>query len=137
MTSARVDLVRASPAARAAGLPARITEFALVGGATLVLFPLGWWLRAELGLDSAELAVGFLTFHAAHLVNDPHFAVTYLLFYKDARRRVLSREISRLQRVRYILAGGVVPLALAGWAGYALVKESAAALGWMIQLMFL
>ena len=68
----------------------RLVEFLLVGGATLVLFPLAWLFRKSVGLDSAELTVGFLTFHAASVINDPHFAVTYLLFYKDARNRAFG-----------------------------------------------
>jgi hypothetical protein len=68
-------------------------EFLLVGGATLLLLPSLWLLRKAIGLDSAELAVGFLMFHGAHLINDPHFAVSYLLFYKD-----VIAVLQRLQR---------------------------------------
>jgi hypothetical protein len=115
----------------------RFVEFLLAGGATLVLFPLAWLLRQSIGLDSAELAVGFLTFHAAHLINDPHFTVTYLLFYKNARQRAFGSEWSPTQRLRYVLAGLVVPLGLLLWAGVALASGSASLLGLMIQLMFL
>jgi hypothetical protein len=109
----------------------------LVGGATLVLFPLAWALRKALGLSSSDYAVGFLTFYAAYVINDPHFAVTYLLFYKDIRRRAFGREFGPAQRFRYVLAGFVVPLALVVWATAAWVTRSAQVLGWMIQLMFL
>jgi len=118
-------------------LRSRTVEFMLVGGATLALLPLAWLLRKAAGLDSSELAVGMLTFYAAYVINDPHFAVTYLLFYKDIRNRALSTAFSRAQRARYVIAGLVVPLALAGWAVVALKLHSAQALGWMIQLMFL
>ena len=107
----------------------------LVGGATLVIFPLAWLLRAAVGLDDAEFAVGFLTFHAAYVVNDPHFSVTYLLFYKDVRKRAFSTDFTRAQRIRYLVAGFVVPLVLAVWAGVALATHSAQTLGWMVQLM--
>jgi len=116
---------------------ARFVEFLLVGGATLFLFPLAWLLRKVVGLDAAELAVGFLCFHAAYVVNDPHFSVTYLLFYRDVRGRALGRELPLAQRVRYVVAGFVVPLALAVWAIAAIASRSAQALGWMVQLMFL
>jgi hypothetical protein len=112
-------------------------EFLLVGGATLFLYPLLWLLRAFIGLDSAELAVGFLMFHAAHLINDPHFSVTYLLFYKDARRRAFGSAFERRQRVRYLVAGVLVPCALAVWLLSALTTDSAYSLGLAIQLMFL
>ena len=109
----------------------------LVGGFTLVLFPIAWLLRRGIGLDDSELTVGFLTFYAAYVVNDPHFSVTYLLFYKDVRKRALSSEVPLAQRIRYWLSGLVVPLALVVWAIAALRFHSAQTLGWMVQLMFL
>ena len=112
-------------------------EFLLVGGATLFLYPLLWLLRRVIGLDSAELAVGFLMFHGAHLINDPHFAVTYLLFYKNVRARAFGDAFSAGQRVRYLVAGVLVPVALAIWLVWALRTGSARSLGLAIQLMFL
>src|SRR5262245_60758995 len=116
MTSASMTLPGPGAASRPRAWRGELIEFLLVGGATLVLFPLVWLLRKSVGLDSSELAVGFLTFHAAFLINDPHFAVTYLLFYKDAKNRALGRVFVPMQRARYIVAGLVVPLVLLGWA---------------------
>jgi len=115
----------------------RFAEFMLVGGATVVLFPLSWLLRRSLGLDGSHFAVGFLTFYGAYVINDPHFAVTYLLFYRNARQRAFSRQFGGAQRIRYLVAGLLVPALLAGWAIMALTSRSAQTLGWMIQLMFL
>lgn len=112
-------------------------EFLVVGGATLLLYPLLWLLRSVIGLDSAELAVGFLMFHGAHLINDPHFSVTYLLFYRDARRRAFGSAFEPRQRARYLMAGALVPLALGAWLVSALSQGSAYRLGLAIQLMFL
>jgi hypothetical protein len=117
--------------------PGGIAEFLLVGGLTPSLLPVAWLLRRWLGLDDAELAVGFVMFYAAHLINDPHFAVTYLLFYKDVRARALGPLFQPAQRVRYVAAGLLAPLALAGWAGSALMLRSSFALSVLIQLMFL
>jgi hypothetical protein len=125
---------RASPATASASAQA---ELWVTGGASFVLLPLCWLLQRAFGLDSAELAVGFTTFYAAHVINDPHFAVTYLLFYRDVRRRLGSGDHSRWHQVRYALAGFVVPLALLVWAVTALALQSARSLGWMTQLMFL
>jgi hypothetical protein len=116
---------------------APVVEFLLVGGGTLLLFPLSWWLRQRWGAEDALLAAGFLTFHAAYVINDPHFSVTYLLFYKDVRRRAFSPDFSRAQRLRYLISGFVVPAALLLWAALALRLHSAATLGGLIQLMFL
>lgn len=114
-----------------------MVEFALVGGATLVLFPLMWLLRAGLGLERSELLVGFLAFHAAWVINDPHFSVTYLLFYEKLAQRAFGAAYAPAQRVRYWIAGFVVPLALGAWAAIALATRSAFLMGLMLQLMFL
>lgn len=119
------------------GWKRRLVELLLVGGITPLLFPLSWLLRRTLGIDSAELAVGFVFFYGAHVINDPHFAVTYLLFYKDGRARAFGDAFRPAQRARYVVAGIVAPLVLAAWAALALATRSAFALGWMIQLMFL
>ncbi len=117
--------------------PSRSAEFLLTGGATLLLLPLCWVLKGTLGLDSADLVVGFLTFHAAHVINDPHFAVTYLLFYRDVKARLFSPQLPGAQRLRYFVAGFVAPLALLVWAVTALATHSARSLGAFTQLMFL
>jgi len=119
------------------GWKSRLSEFLLVGGLTPFLFPLSWLLRKKLGLDAAEYAVGFTMFHAAFLINDPHFAVTYFLFYKDGRARAFGSVFDRAQRVRYLVAGLVVPLIMLVWGVTALATRSAAALGYLIQAMFL
>lgn len=114
----------------------RTAEFLLVGGVTPFLFPLAWLLRRCIGLDASTLAAGFITFYAAHVINDPHFSVTYLLFYRDFRARAFGGAANPPQRARYLLAGVVVPLALSVWAVASIAAKSAFALGLMIQLMF-
>jgi hypothetical protein len=116
---------------RSATHVARFVEWLAIGGVTFVLFPLAWVLRAALGLDEAELAVGFVCFHAAHFVNDPHFSVTYLLFYERFGDAVRGR------RVRWLVAGILVPIVLVAWAAYAVWARDAQAIGWMAQLMYL
>lgn len=106
-------------------------------GLTFLVFPLSWLLRAGLGYDDAEFAVGATMFYAAHVINDPHFSVTYLLFYKDLRQRLLGSAWKRPQRARYAFAGVIVPVVLLSWAGFSLVARSAQTLGFMAQLMFL
>jgi hypothetical protein len=124
MTSAAATLPEAL-AARPA--PTRISssvEFLAVGGASILLYPALWLLRKALGLDSAELAVGFLMFHGAHLINDPHFAVTYLLFYKGVKERAFGSAFEKRQRIRYLVAGFLVPVVLAAWLVLALSSDS-------------
>jgi len=113
-----------------------LAEFLLVGGATLVLFPLAWLGPRVVGLDAAELAVGFTAFHAAHVINDPHFSVTYLLFYRDAKARAFGDAFGKAQRLRYLAAGLLAPVLLLAWAALAISSGSARALGWLVELMF-
>jgi hypothetical protein len=124
-------------AARANAWRSQLLEFLLVGGGTLVLLPIAWFLRAIVGLDDAELTAGFLGFYGAYVINDPHFAVTYLLFYKRARERAFGSERTLAQRIRYCISAFVVPLTLVIWIAVAMHSHSAQTLGWMIQLMYL
>jgi hypothetical protein len=137
VTSGTIALPATSAAARRQLAWSQVVEFLLVGGATLLLLPLAWMFRKVAGLDAAELAVGFTAFYAAYVINDPHFTVTYVLFYKDARRRAFDPSFPRSQRARWLLSGVGVPVALAAWIVLALALHSAQTLGWMIQLMFL
>lgn len=114
-----------------------LLELLLVGGLTPLLFPLSFVLRRAFGLDGPELAVGFLMFHAAFVVNDPHFAVTYVLFYDDARARAFGDAFPPALRLRYLATGFVAPAALFAWCVWALATRSAPALGYLLQLMFL
>jgi hypothetical protein len=135
MTSIAQSVPLGESRARVRG--AAVAEFLLVGGATPLLFVVSWLLQRTIGLSSADLAVGFLFFYGAHVINDPHFAVTYLLFYEKARARAFGGEFAPLQRARYVAAGVLVPLALVAWAGTALATRSAYSLGLLIQSMFL
>jgi hypothetical protein len=119
------------------GVVRPFAEFLVTGGATLLLFPLSWVARRALGLDAAELAVGFTAFYAAYVINDPHFTVTYLLFYRDAWKKAFGPGQTSAQRIRYLLAGVVVPLGLLLWGVTAIALRSAQTLGWMVQAMFL
>ncbi len=114
----------------------RIAEFLLTGGATFLLFPLCWAYRHVAGLETSEYFVSFFAFYAAWIINDPHFGVTYVLFYRDVRRRLLGDVFSPLQRARYAVAAVAVPAVLVAWSAYALATRSGAALGAQMQLMF-
>ncbi|MFS8069214.1 MAG: hypothetical protein ACMG6S_22870, partial [Byssovorax sp.] len=90
-----------------------------------MLFPLAWLLRGRVGLDASETFIDAFAYHAALVINNPHFAVTYLLFYKGAWKRVRRGALPPRQRARYVFVGLIVPLALLAWAGFALSRGSA------------
>jgi hypothetical protein len=113
-----------------------LVEFLVLGGGTLALFPLAWLARRLAGLDASETFVDALAYHAAVVINNPHFAVTYLLFYEDARKRALGGGFPPGQRARYVVVGLLIPLLLLAWAGFAWTRGSPRAMGLMIELMF-
>lgn len=122
---------------KAPGSRSALAEFLLVGGLTPFLYPLSWLARRAFGLDASEYAIGFFTFHAAHVINDPHFSVTYLLFYEGFRERAFGAAFPPSLRARYLAVGVLAPLVLLVWAGYGAVTRSAPALGALVQTMFL
>ena len=133
MTSATVASTAIAPT------PTRrrqLIEFLLVGGVTPLCFLVSWLLRQNLDMNTADLVVGFTFFHAAFVINDPHFSVTYLLFYQDFKKRAFGSAFSRSLRIRYVLAGVVIPIALAAWALTAVLRGSAEHVGMLFQLMF-
>lgn len=126
-----------SSTARARPWVGGIVELLVVGGLTPLCFLISWLLRASLPFSTADLVVGFTFFHLAFVVNDPHFSVTYLLFYEDFRERAWGRAFGRSLRVRYWLVGLAAPVALLAWGFGAVVVGSAEALGVLLQLMLL
>lgn len=119
--------------------PARLApfaEFLVTGGATLFLIPAAWWFQKTSGLEQSEYLVSFWAFYAAYLINDPHFGVTYFLFYRGARGRLLGPSFSGAQRARYAVAAIAIPIVMLAWISWALVQSSGEALGGLIQVMF-
>lgn len=111
-------------------------EFLITGGATLLLIPFAYWYRKAVGLDHSLYIVSFAAFYAAYVINDPHFAVSYMLFYKNIKARLFGGEFEGAQRIRFLVSGFIVPIALGGWIAWAMMVQSAAVLGGMVQLMF-
>lgn len=120
----------------ASGLRGRLVEGLVTGGATVLLYPLSWLIRRAFGLDESEYVTSFFFFYLAFVINDPHFAVTYLLFYRNARQRAFSPALPLAQRLRWIFSGIVAPAWLAVWALVAIHVRSPAMLGCMVQLMY-
>ncbi len=115
---------------------ARVGEFLAVGGLTPFLFLIAWEMRSAYGFETTQYAWGFSFFYLAFVINDPHFAVTYFLFYREFKRRAFGDAFTPWQRVRYWISGVIAPIALLCWGVFALATKSAPALGLLIQLMF-
>lgn len=108
-------------------------DFFCLGGATLLIIP--WF--GLLPTDWKEYAdVLVITTAVAHFINNPHFAHSYHLFYRDFTRRGFAAEYPREWRIRYLIAGIAVPLALIGFFLWCLLTKNARALGYSVNLMF-
>jgi len=106
-----------------ASSPTPLLEFLLVGGATLRALSAVLAAPKEPGPrhGRARRRISHVSRCTRH--HDPHFSVTYLLFYKDAKERAFGAAWGPVQRARYLIAGLLVPLLLAGWAIAALAGD--------------
>ncbi len=111
-------------------------EFLAVGGATLLLYPLALWFQRLSGLEQSTYITSMVAFYAAHVINDPHFGVTYVLFYRRLKRRLFGGEFRGVQRFRYAWAGFVVPALMVAWIVWAMRTQSPVRMGQLIQVMY-
>ncbi len=89
-------------------------DFFLLGGLSLLLFP----LLAFLPADELKGRFAFFTLILANFINHPHFAHSYQIFYRQFGRQLTSSNVVSAMRSRYILAGIVVPVILFGYFAF-------------------
>jgi hypothetical protein len=95
-----------------------LADVVLLGGGSLLLLLA---VRFGLGLGKSESLAATLIL--ANVINHPHFAHSYQIFYRGFRNNVTSSEPGI--RSRYLLAGVVVPVLLIGLLGDARVTQYA------------
>lgn len=117
-------------------LKREVVEFLVVGGGTLVLYPIALAFQRLSGLEYSQYLTSMIAFYAAHVINDPHFGVTYVLFYRRLRKRLFGGEFRGLQRARYAAAGFLVPVLMIAWIVWAMRSQSAERMGQLMQLMY-
>lgn len=108
-------------------------DFLLLGGASLFVLPLIPFVWPN-GTDPVRLAAVMLFF--ANLINHPHFAHSYQLFYRDFGNRAFGTSFPTSLRYRYVFAAIAVPLLLVVFFAYCVITGSASLLGWAANLMF-
>lgn len=100
-------------------------DFLCLGGGSLVVLALvALFVPTNL---SPHLAALMLL--VAHVVNHPHFAHSYQIFYKDFGAKLAGRGYGQGLRWRYIVAGIVVPIALAAFFAAAILGNAPRTLG--------
>jgi len=108
-----------------------IIDFFCLGGSSLIILPLLLVTPAE--PFRAPLALGMLLL--TNVINHPHFAHSYQLFYRNFRNKAFSQGYNPILRARYIFAGIAVPALLALFLGASVLKGDAQLLGYAGNLM--
>jgi hypothetical protein len=139
--TAQVDVLTAKipPKAQPAGgrrpgyLFGPLFDFMTLGGGSIIACGL---IAAFLprGIPSTQQAV--LVTALMTLINQPHFAHSYQMFYRNFREKAFGTSYARELRLRYVLAGLVVPAALIAFLSGAAIVGSARALAYGANLMF-
>ncbi len=114
-----------------------LTDFVYLGGGSLVVLGLIAIFLPE-GISTPQ-EISLMTILML-LINQPHFAHSYQMFYRNFRAKAFGLSYAPALRLRYILAGLVVPIALVAFlaAGVlsAIVTKSTLVLGYGLNLMF-
>ena len=83
-----------------------IVDFLCLGGLSLIVLPLLLVLPPMDGLYAQVVTVSLIL---NYVLNQPHFAHSYQLFYFNFGKKSFGQEYAPLLRARYVLAGIIVP----------------------------
>jgi hypothetical protein len=107
-----------------------VSDFLMLGGGALVVLPL---LVLVPERSEGLLAVTMLLL--TNLINHPHFAHSYQIFYRNFRKKVCGDGYDRNLQYRYVFAGIVVPIIMAGFFAYSVGTQSARMLGYAANVL--
>lgn len=119
-----------APAAPRRALYAPWIDFLLLGGASFFVLPVCAALAPN---HSAELI--FAGFLLSFVINFPHFAHSYQIFYRDFANKLRGRGYARHLGWRYAVAGVAAPLLLAAGLYACYAARDRQALAWSISAM--
>jgi hypothetical protein len=102
----------------------------LGGGSILGLF----LLRMVFTGSDGQMQSVVITFALANIINHPHFAHSYQIFYRDFRKKITSYP-EDLKR-RYIVSGIVIPIVLIAFFASTVIFEIPRLLGIGANMMF-
>lgn len=107
-----------------------VLDLLLLGGASLILLPMSFTVP-----ESSIAGLALFAMLLSNLINHPHFAASYQIFYRDYRQKAFGTELPDPLRWRYLFAGIVVPIALILFLVVCFLTENARALGLSGNLM--
>lgn len=110
-----------------------ITDTLLLGGGSVVvLLAIALFFRPIQNFYEPTLIVMLAL---SHFINGPHFAQSYMIFYKGFREKIAAGNLPLPLRLRYIVFGLVVPVILGGYFLYFALNPSAELLIFSIYAM--
>jgi len=109
-------------------------DFWLLGGLSYFCLGLMWVVTDIFKLD-LKYEVPWWAFYAAFVVNYPHFAYSYQLFYKNFTGRLFGVETEPASRIRLAVAGIVVPMLMIGYFAYVGLAKDPDLLGHGVSAM--
>lgn len=111
-----------------------VLDFLLLGGGSLIAL---LFIRFSIDPDEAGIAWSLATTLAiANIINHPHFAHSYQIFYRNYFQKLTSDRYAPSLRARYLVAGILAPTALALYMAWVVVGEHPRALGLTANGMF-
>jgi hypothetical protein len=149
--AARVDVIHEVPARHVSKPPAAatpgprpsaqsgylfhpITDFILAGGGSvLVLAPVFWLIGDRASAHPTAVAINATLLL---VLNYPHFAHSYQLLYDGIGKRIKGPDTTQKVRLKYIWAGFVAPLLIAGFLVTAYLSGNVRMLGYVAHAYF-
>jgi len=111
-------------------------DFLLLGGGSAIAFLLIKLIFAA-SEEKEGVAVSFaFTLFLANLINHPHFAHSYQIFYSNFREKIASEKYEKSLRARYFVVGIILPPLIIGGLLCALLLELPRVLGLAANAMF-
>jgi hypothetical protein len=138
-TQADVLVPTFAPAARAQSGPRQgylfgpVFDFLTLGGGSLIVCGAIALLLPK-GIPSLQQALLVTILMGA--INQPHFAHSYQMFYRNFREKAFGTSYARALRVRYIIAGLIVPVALIAFLAGSAVAGNVRTLAFGANIMF-
>ena len=135
MATQFVDTAAVAPAPKSdAGkryLLGPVADFLCFGGASLIILP----LLLLLPVTEYKAGVVSATLLLSYVLNYPHFAHSYQIFYRGYREKALTRALGRTMQMRYLFAGIAVPALLVGFIVACSVAQNLRLLGYAANAM--